>query len=310
MEHTEKNNVLPPSSVRFRHTFITPLLVGIVYLLILITRTVDFSGVDGSGVEAYLSTVAVQLFIFTLPCVLYIRYRSLDVRETLRIRLPSPDKIMFMALCALLLMLVSILTTALSSGGSVYSARELPADPAALVYFAVCFAVVPALCEELLFRAVVMSEYQQTSVAAAVLISSLFFAMMHFDLPGFPFYLFSGLVLSMCAYAANSVIASFTVHLCYNLFALFGGGVVERVLGALTDTTPVLLTLGALTLLVLSLTLGECQRIYASYAKKNRPSGYVVKYKKGTGGVRLALALLSPMSLVLIVMFIIVVLVQ
>lgn len=310
MEHTEKNNAMPPSSVRFRHTFITPLLVGIVFLLILITRTVDFTGAEGSAVEAYLSMVAVQLFIFILPCVLYIRYRSLDVRETLRVRLPSPDKLMFTALCTLLLILLSILSTALGSGGSVYSAVNAPTDPSAAVYFAVCFALVPALCEELLFRSIVMSEFQATSVTAAVIISSLYFAMMHFDIKNFPFYFISGLVLSMCAYAANSVLASFIVHLFYNLFAIFGGGIVERVLSALNDTVPVLLALGALTLLTLSLTLGECQRIYASNAKKNRPSAHVVKYKKGTGGVRFALALLSPMSLVLIVMFIIAVLVQ
>lgn len=312
MEHTEKNNALPPPSVRFRHTFITPLLVGIVFLLILITRTVDFSGADGTAVDAYLSMVAVQLFIFILPCVLYIRYRSLDVRETLRIRLAAPDKIMFTALCALLLILVSILTTALgyNSGSSVYSAKEIPDDVSAALYFAVCFALVPALCEELLFRSVVMSEYQATSVTAAVVISSLYFAMAHFDIAKFPFYFVAGLILSMCAYATNSVIASFAVHLGYNLFALFGGSVVEHVLRALSDTVPVLLALTAMTLLTLALTLGECQRIYASNAKKNRPSAHVVKYKKGTGGVRFALALLSPMSLLLILMFIITVLVQ
>ena len=307
-KHADNGSPLP----RFRHTFITPLLVGIVFLLILITRSVDFSGANGTAVDAYLSMVAVQLFIFILPCVLYIRYRSLDVRETLRIRLASPDKIMFTALCTLLLILLSILVAALnhSSGGSVYSAEEIPGDASGALYFAVCFALVPALCEELLFRAVVMSEFQATSVTAAVVISSLYFAMAHFDISKFPFYFVSGLILSMCAYTTNSVIASFFVHLGYNLFALFGGGVVEHVLGALSDTIPVLLTLGALTLLTLTLTLGECQRIYASNAKKNRPSGYVVKYKKGTGGVRFALALLSPMSLVLILMFIITVLVQ
>jgi membrane protease YdiL (CAAX protease family) len=286
------------------------LLVGIVFVLILITRTVDFSAVEGSAAEAYLSTVAVQLFIFILPCVLYIRYRSLDVRETLRIRIPAPDKIMFIALCSLFLILMSILMTALSEGGSVYSPREIPADPSAVIYFAVCFALVPALCEEPLFRAVVMSEYRQTSVVAAALISSLYFSMMHFDIARFPFYFLSGIVLSVCAYAANSVIASFFVHLIYNLFAIFGGGVVERVLVSLSEPIPVMLVLGALLLLTLSLILGECQRIYAGYAKRNRPSEHVVKHKKGTGGMRFALALLSPTSLLLVLMFIITVLVQ
>lgn len=301
--------------LRFRHTFITPILVCVVFLLVLITRTVDFSGAESSATEVYLSMVAVQLFIFMLPCVLYIRYRSLDVRETLRIRLPSPDKIMFIVLCALLLILASILTSALGVGGGVYSKDTLwgisqqNRDTAAL-YYAVCFALIPALCEELLFRSIVMSEYQQTSIAAAVVISSLYFAMLHFDFAKFPFYFLSGLVLSVCAYTTNSVIAAFAVHMIYNLFAIFGGSVVERVLSALGDTKLILVAVAALLLLVLCLALGECQRIYASYAKRNLPSDHVVAYKKGTGAIRFALALLSPASLVLMLIFIIATLVQ
>lgn len=301
--------------LRFRHTFITPILVCVVFLLVLITRTVDFSGADSTATEVYLSMVAIQLFIFMLPCVLYIRYRSLDVRETLRIRLPAPDKIMFIALCALLLILVSILSAALGLGGGVYSTDTLwgvnqQNKGTAAIYYAVCFALIPAICEELLFRSIVMSEYQQTSVVAAVVISSLYFAMLHFDFAKFPFYFISGLVLSVCAYATNSVIAAFAVHLIYNLFAIFGGSVVGRVLSALGDTKLILVAVGALALLTLALALGECQRIYAARAKKNLPSDHVVKYKKGTGAVRFALALLSPASLVLSVMFIIVALVQ
>ncbi len=310
MEKPKPNAPQDVSLLRFRHTFITPILVCVVFLLVLITRSVDFSGAESTATEVYLSMVAVQLFIFMLPCVLYIRYRSLDVRETLRIRLPSPDKIMFIALCALLVILASILTSALGVGGGVYSSDTLWSiseqnRETAAIYYAICFALIPALCEELLFRSIVMSEYQQTSVFAAVVISSLYFAMLHFDFAKFPFYFISGLVLSACAYAANSVIAAFAVHLIYNLFSIFGGSVVERVLSALGDTRLILVAVAALFLLVLCLTLGECQRIYASYAKKNLPSDYVVKYKKGTGALRFALALLSPASLVLMLMFII-----
>ena len=301
--------------LRFRHTFITPILVCVVFLLVLITRSVDFSGADATATEVYLSMVAIQLFIFMLPCVLYIRYRSLDVRETLRIRLPAPDKLMFVALCALCLILASILASALGAVGGVYSADRLwgtaqESKSTAAVYYAVCFALIPALCEELLFRSIVLSEYRQTSVLASVVISALYFAMLHFDLAQFPFYFFSGLVLAVCTYAANSVIAAFAVHLMYNLFVIFGGEVVERVLSALADTKLIIVAAAALLLLVICLTLGECQRIYASYAKRNLPSDHVVKYKKGTGAMRFSLALLSPASLVLILMFIITALVQ
>ncbi len=310
MENETKENVQGSSGLRFRHTFITPLLVCVIFVLLLITRTVDFSAVEGSATQAYLSLVAVQLFVFVLPCVFYIRYRSLDISRDIRLRLPSPDKIMFIALCSLILIFTSVLFFAAGGGkSSIYSSGSDFGSEAPL-YYAVCFALVPAFCEELLFRGIVMSEYQHSSVFTAVMLSSLFFAMLHFDAAGLPFYFVSGLVLAMCAYAANSIIASFAVHLLYNLFALFGGDVVEYVLGSLGELGAVLTVLGALLLLCLALTFGECQRIYFSYAKKNRDSFYVVKYKKGTGGIRFFSALFSPASLVIAVMYITVILIS
>lgn len=307
-----KTEKAPKRRLAFSHTFITPLLVCAVFLLLLITETVRFDGIDMERGDAYLSLVAIQLFVFMLPSIFYIRYRSLDVREALRVRIPSPDKIMFMLLCAMILIITSILSSTLTGqlGASIYSNRyismadtESSADT--YLYYAICFALVPALCEELLFRGIVMSEYQRSSVFSAVVISSLYFAMIHFDIKNLPFFFICGLVLSMCAYAANSVIASFFVHLIYNLFAIFGGGIVDRVLSSLGQLTLIIIALGVALLTCLVLTFGECQRIYASYAKRNRESYYVVSYKKGTGALRFFSALLSPSSLVVIVMFVI-----
>ncbi|MBQ2863471.1 MAG: CPBP family intramembrane metalloprotease [Clostridia bacterium] len=306
-------NTQPRGRVHFSHTFITPLLVCAVMLLILIINTVSFDGIEGGMTEAYLSLVAMQLFVFMLPSIFYIRYRALDARDSLRIRIPSPDKIMFILLCSALLVVLSVLMTAVGADGnvSIYANRYMEDarfDYDTAVYYAVCFALVPALCEELLFRGIVMCEYQRTSVFSAVIISSLYFALSHFDPSMLVFFFLSGLVLSMCAYATGSIIASFFVHLIYNLFAIFGGEIVDRVLGSLGQITLVIIVLGALLLLLLSLIFGECERIYRSYSKKNRECRYVHPHKKGTGGVRFALALLSPTSLILIVMYVIVVL--
>ena len=306
-------NTQPKSRVHFSHTFITPLLICAVMLLILVIDTVSFDKIEGGMTEAYLSLVALQLFVFMLPSIFYIRYRSLDARDSLRIRIPSPDKLMFILLCSALLIILSILMTAIGGEGgvSIYANRYISDarfDYDTALYYAVCFALVPALSEELLFRGIVMCEYQRTSVFSAVLISSLYFALSHFNLAMLPFFFISGLVLSMCAYATGSIIASFFVHLIYNLFAIFGGEIVDRVLRSLGQITIVIIVLGAVLLLLLSLVFGECERIYRSYSRKNRECHYVHNYKKGTGGVRFALALLSPTSLILIVMYAIVVL--
>ena len=289
------------------------MLCAAVFLLLLLSKTVNLVGIASNTTEAYLSLTAVQLFVFMLPCVLYIRYRSLDMRTQLRVRMFSPDKIMFTVLCALLLILSSMLISTLdtSIGNSVYSWGYLLGEDSIdhsginVLYYAICFALLPALCEEILFRGVIMSEYQHSSIAAAVFINSLFFAMLHFEIEKLPFYFFAGLVLTMCAYAANSIVASMITHLLYNLFAIFGGKVVSTTASALGDVTLIRIVLTVLFLLMLMLCFGECQRIYASYARKNRPSDYLPQAKSRDGAVRFFSALLSPMALICIVIYIV-----
>ncbi len=298
------------TALSFSHTFTAPILCAVVYILILATRSLDLA--TSSGTEAYLTIAAIQLFVFMIPSVFYIRLRSLDMRDDLRLRLPSPDKIMFLVLCTAVLILTSVLLSAVGGvlGTDIYEKNieitmpELDSGTGAL-YYAVCFAVIPAVCEEMLFRSIIMSEYQKSSILSAVILSSLFFAMLHFSLPNFPFYFFAGLVLSVCTYATGSSISSFAVHLGYNLFALFGGDTVRVVVDSIGELSLIVIVCLMLLLLFLTLALGECQRIYASYARKNKESSYLPEYKKGTGGLRLAVAILSPASLVCMLIYIV-----
>ncbi len=301
------------ASFSFSHTFTAPLLCAVVLILILAVGAIDPSALGAGSTEAYLSLAAIQLFVFMIPSVFYIRFRSLDMRDDLRLRLPAPNKIMFCVLCALTLIIASVLYSALGTltGGGIYTQGygKLSSDGydgTQALYFAVCFAIIPAVCEELLFRAVIMSELQKSSVFSAVILNSLFFSMLHFDFDSFPFYFFAGILLSVCAYASNSVIASFAVHLGYNLFAIFGGDAVNAVVRSVGELKAVIIILSGFLLLALALTLGECQRIYASYAKKNKDSSYVPSYKAGTGAVRFAEAALNPASLAVIVIYVIV----
>ncbi|MBQ8341090.1 MAG: CPBP family intramembrane metalloprotease [Clostridia bacterium] len=83
-------------------------------------------------------------------------------------------------------------------------------------------AVVPALTEELFFRGIVVTEYERRGAIRAVLMSALTFSLCHFDLRNLPVYLFSGVLFALVLFATDSLIATMLLHLCYNLFSLFG----------------------------------------------------------------------------------------
>ena len=48
------------------------------------------------------------------------------------------------------------------------------------------YAVLPALCEEFVYRGILCREYERGGVLRAVIVSALFFALLHFNLGYFP----------------------------------------------------------------------------------------------------------------------------
>ena len=56
----------------------------------------------------------------------------------------------------------------------------------------------------------------------AVIFSSVFFALLHFNPVNIVVYLFSGVILALILYATRSLIGAMIAHFLYNLFGLFG----------------------------------------------------------------------------------------
>jgi hypothetical protein len=81
--------------------------------------------------------------------------------------------------------------------------------------------IVPAVCEEVLFRGILLSEYRSLGEGNAVVISALCFAMLHFSVTGFPIYLFSGLLLGVVAASSRSILPSILLHLLSNALSLY-----------------------------------------------------------------------------------------
>lgn len=82
-------------------------------------------------------------------------------------------------------------------------------------------AVFPALTEEFVFRGLIFKEYKACGTVFAMLISSLLFAFVHFDLKQFPIYFAVGMLLSWIAFITRSLWAAVFAHIGYNLYVIF-----------------------------------------------------------------------------------------
>ena len=242
-------------------------LMFAIYALLLLSRLIDAFFLTREN--QYLSTVLLQLLIFPIPAYLYIRLRGTALQGKLALTPPSLSHL-FLLLSSILMLISGCTLLGLVCGMmnaqpsfTLYDTFSSVHDgtASATVRLILAYGILPAFCEELIFRSILCAEYEKHGILYSSLLSSLFFALLHFDLTALPVYLFAGFLLSTVRYVTRSAIASMIVHLGYNLFGIF----VQAGLSGYCRSTG---SIGLLVILLIALLLlssaffcGEVSRI-------------------------------------------------
>lgn len=224
------------------HPSLWAVLAG--YLLLIVARLVDAAVTDPSLATAL--AVIFEVAIFAVPgglCWLWQRRAAGGSRpDSLWLVRPSARRI---PICAAALVglacLGTVLTVLLRSSdaqtGSFELYRTFLARPdgtaADVIRLTLCYALLPAVCEELMFRGLICRDYRGDGAVVTLLISSLLFGLLHLDARLLPLYIISGAVLCLLLYATRSLGCCIAVHLLYNMFGIF----VQPYLTALYQTT-------------------------------------------------------------------------
>lgn len=110
-------------------------------------------------------------------------------------------------------MLLNSLASVLSSGGNT-NAEDVNVYPIWLSLLV--FAIIPAIVEEYVFRGVILEEYQVLGTKAAIFMSSLFFALLHFSLGSVLYGFFFGCVFALVRLSTENVIMTMAMHVTFN----------------------------------------------------------------------------------------------
>ena len=199
------------------------------YILLLLTKLVDVVFINREN--EYYSVVILQLMIFLLPGAIWCKFNGDGYIKGLRLRLPRPNSFLLIVSSSVLMisggLLISMLLGGLDSLSQNFSLYDtfisktdgsLPSN----LYLLAAYALIPAICEEFIFRGILCYEYENGGVFRAVVFSSVFFSMLHFNPINILVYLFSGAILAMVLYGSRSLIGAMISHLLYNIFGLFG----------------------------------------------------------------------------------------
>ena len=208
------------------------IIIPMTFVLLLIFKLID-SLIINKTLENIL-IIPFQAVIFLLPALLFARIRApkdpTRYLLSLRVRPPRAYQIPLMLSSLALIICGTMLTSlffagtdSMESGFSLYSTFVSRVGGFfSSLFLIVAYCIVPAFCEELVFRGILCREYERMSVPVGIFSSAVFFACLHFDPAQFPVYLFSGIILALTMYACGSVIVSMIVHFGFNLIGLFG----------------------------------------------------------------------------------------
>ena len=208
--------------------------------------------------EAVRGVLLAQLGAVLLPTLLFARMRKLSFRETFRLK-PLP----FARLPAVLaagagaaLLMAGVLSRFFPDLHAEDLERAIqPLMAAPLPLLLVLFAVLPPLCEELLFRGFLLSGFRaRFGEGKAILLSAILFGALHMELTRILPTAAIGLLLGFVLVRTGSLLAPILVHAVYNglLVMLSAAGLEGQV-----KQNAELLMVGGVILVGLSIALLE-----------------------------------------------------
>ncbi|MBW5448819.1 CPBP family intramembrane metalloprotease [Cohnella sp. CFH 77786] len=184
-----------------------------------------------------------QVVLNLLPGAAWSRIRGLSLRSTFRLRKVPVSVLMLAVLVYIasqvpLLFLHQATESVLAFTGYAYEVSVYPIanHPLELAILVVCIGILPPICEELLFRGVLLTGYQSRGPLLAAVMSSFLFALFH-DNPYRLLELFAAAFVSaLIVLYAGSIWPGIAVHMATNITYVIGsyvqkGDLVQNISG-------------------------------------------------------------------------------
>lgn len=180
-----------------------------------------FGGVD-AGAQSQLTQFLYYILFVALPVMLYAR-RDPGIASHLRIE-PLKGRVAALsvltaAVAVLFINCVSQLWFILIQcmGGTIpASGVAVPTTVRGLASAVILSAVLPGICEELLFRGLMLSAWEERGSLRAVTTVSLLFTLLHGNLLGIPSEFICGVLLACIVISSGSLFAGMVFHTVFN----------------------------------------------------------------------------------------------
>jgi len=212
---------------------IAPIAISLVFslLAIIISKAsgIEISALLKDSVFLTLATVGTELGFFVVAICIAKRAR-VNLVTGIGVRTKSPIWVYVGAIvlggCVLFLLnpIINCWQALIQNSG--YKVSTLPFElnsVGMLLLGILVFALLPAVCEEILFRGVILQGLRSYGIKVSVGMSALFFSIMHMNLLQIPYTFLLGIALGLVAYFTRNIWLCVIMHFINNALVLLIG---------------------------------------------------------------------------------------
>lgn len=273
----------------------TILEANILYLLIGVLLITLGSIVQ--AIDIYKGLLITEYIIILLPILLFLKKKRYSIKETLRLNRVSLKQIIYTIMIVILSYPIAVFLNYigiifLSKYGQVLpNSVPMPTSLAEFILGIVVISIAPGICEEAMFRGMILKAYEPLGSKKAIIYSAVLFGIFHFNLQNLLGPTFLGLLFGILAYKTNSIIPSVIGHMTNNFIALLIGfysnkvGELEK--GALANLPEEqILIYGAIVMGIVAVILGSLvYRLIKSIPPSKEPQLEKVPYGQMVEGI-------------------------
>jgi len=170
----------------------------------------------------YLFLAFIQFMVILMPALLFAGIRKMSFVSVFRIRSITVHEILLIIPMTVLSGIIasvlnSLLICLLGNDYSVPTGGvPVPGNISELLVQIAVVALIPSICEEIFFRGVIYHSISGMGATKAIIVSSLYFSLFHFDIRNLlgPFFL--GILIAWYCYRTGSIFAGIIAHFTNN----------------------------------------------------------------------------------------------
>lgn len=193
------------------------------FYLIIMLFTIVFGGIL-AYVFPNLSTLANQVIFLLLPSIIFIKRKKLNLVDSFGLKkfnlLNLPMIIFLTILMQYPLASVSEFTSYIFGNQLSFIFDDMVASTSFLMLF-VSVAILPSICEELLFRGLIFSRYKnRVSMKTLIFMNAFLFAIFHLNVHQFSYAFIFGIIVSLVVYLTDSIYPAIIMHFLNNFLSV------------------------------------------------------------------------------------------